>query len=100
MSLCIIAPHIRGALCRHAPFRRAESIRAFFKALLYEEYRADMSPSDDPMFRWNPFTFFIALLYEEYYADMSPSDESLVSLESRDRLKGTCLHNTPHIREL
>ena len=53
-----------------------ESIH-FFKALLYEEYYADMSPSDDPSFRWNPFTFFKALLYEEYYADMSPSDDPL-----------------------
>ena len=29
-----------------------------------------MPPSDDPLFRWNPFTFFKALLYEEYYADI------------------------------
>ena len=38
----------------------------FFKDLLYEDYYADMSPSDDPFFRWNPFPFFKALLYEEY----------------------------------
>ena len=36
-----------------------------------------MSPSDDPLFRSNPFTFYKALLYEEYYADMSPSDDPL-----------------------
>ena len=26
-----------------------------------------------PLIRWNPFSFLKALLYEEYYADMSPA---------------------------
>ena len=43
-----------------------------------------MPRADDPLFRSNPFTFFKALLYDEYYADMSPSDDPFVSLESSE----------------
>ena len=54
----------------------------FFKALLYEEYYADNAPFRRSLISLESIHFFKALLYEEYYADMSPSDESLVSLES------------------
>ena len=51
-------------------------IHSLFLKLSYMRSIMQTCPIRRPLkFRWNPFTFFKALLYEEYYADMSPSDD-------------------------
>ena len=60
-------------------FTRIHSL--FLKIVLYEEYYADMSPSDDPLFRSNPFTF-LKLSYMRSIMQTCPLQTILISLES------------------
>ena len=73
------------------------------KALLYEEYYADIVPfRRSLMSASNPFTHIRELSYmRSINADMSPSDDPLFRSNPFTFFKALlCLHNTPHIREL
>ena len=82
---------LKKSECRHVPFRRNKGSSGIHSCSAYmRSTHADMSPSDDPLFRWNPSSLvcIIALLYERAIKcsdmDSSETEGSLkgISLES------------------